>query len=39
MTCIQIPGGIVCVQPTFKAGDTAPTGAKRQRIGKCADVL
>lgn len=26
MTCIQIPGGIVCVQPTFKAGDQPPTG-------------
>lgn len=26
MTCIEIPGGIMCVQPTFKAGDPAPTG-------------
>ena len=26
MTCIQIPGGIVCVQPKFKAGDPAPEG-------------
>lgn len=26
MTCIQIPGGILCVQPTFKPGDPAPEG-------------
>jgi len=26
MTCIQINDCIVCVQPTFKAGDQPPTG-------------
>ncbi len=26
MTCIQIPGGVICVQPKFKAGDQAPEG-------------
>lgn len=26
MTCIEIPGGIVCVQPAFKPGDPAPDG-------------
>lgn len=26
MTCIRFNGGIVCVQPTFKAGDPAPEG-------------
>ena len=26
MTCIQIDGGIVCVQPEFKPGDQAPDG-------------
>ena len=26
MTCIQINDCIVCVQPTFKAGDPAPEG-------------
>ena len=26
MTCIQIPGGVMCVQPTFKPGDQAPEG-------------
>ena len=26
MTCIRIPGGVMCVQPTFKPGDQAPEG-------------
>ena len=26
MTCIQVNGGIVCVQPEFKPGDQAPEG-------------
>jgi hypothetical protein len=26
MTCIQIPNGVVCVQPDFKPGDQAPDG-------------
>ena len=26
MPCIQIDGGIVCVQPEFKPGDQAPEG-------------
>ena len=26
MTCIQIPGGVMCVQQEFKPGDQAPEG-------------
>lgn len=26
MTCIRIPGGVMCVQPDFKHGDQAPEG-------------
>lgn len=26
MTCIRIPGGVMCVQPTFNPGDQAPDG-------------